>query len=91
VGPDRLELSTHGLKVPGTAIDSAAALKANAAVLNTALTGKTVKVSVMGTTIKLLAFNTKLRTPKVILNQVDINKGNLQLAHGIDAVLMPTK
>jgi len=27
----------------------------------------------------------------VILSQVDINKGNMQVAHGIDAVLMPTK
>jgi hypothetical protein len=77
--------------VPGTAITSAAALKANGAVLKTALKNKTIHVSVMGTTIKLHAFNTKLATPKVILSQVDINKGNLQLAHGIDAVLMPTK
>jgi len=77
--------------VPGTAITSAAALKANGAVLKTALKGKTVHVEVMGTTIKLHAFNTMLATPKVILTQVDINKGNLQLAHGIDAVLMPTK
>ena len=77
--------------MPGAAIDSAAALKANGVVLKTALMDKTVKVSVMGTTIKLLAFNKTLRTPKVILSQVDINKGNVQLAHGIDAVLMPTK
>ena len=91
LGIDTVEQILEYHVVPGTAIDSAAALKANGAVLNTALTGKTVKVSVRGTNIKLLAFNTKLRTPMVILSQVDINKGNLQIAHGIDAVLMPTK
>jgi len=77
--------------VPGKAILSGDALKANGAVLKTALSGKTIKVSVMGTTIKLGHYSMKLRTPKVILSQVDINKGNLQVAHGIDAVLMPTK
>ena len=91
LGIDTVEQILEYHVVPGTAIDSAAALKANGAVLKTALTGKSVKVSVMGTVIKLAAFNTKLRTPKVILTQIDINKGNLQLAHGIDAVLMPTK
>lgn len=91
LGIDTVERILEYHVVPGKAIDSAAALKANGAVLTTALTGKTVKVSVMNNTIKLMAFNTKLRTPKVILSQVDINKGNLQIAHGIDAVLMPTK
>lgn len=91
LGIDTVEQILEYHVVPGNAINSAAALKANGAVLNTALTGKTVKVSVMGSTIKLLAFNTRLRTAKVILSQVDINKGNLQIAHGIDAVLMPTK
>jgi hypothetical protein len=32
---------------------------------------------------------TKLPNPKVILDQVDIIKGNKQVAHGIDAVLLP--
>jgi uncharacterized surface protein with fasciclin (FAS1) repeats len=77
--------------VPGKAILSGDALKANGAVLKTALPGKTIKVSVMGTTIKLGDYNKKLPTPKVILSLVDINKGNMQVAHGIDAVLMPIK
>jgi uncharacterized surface protein with fasciclin (FAS1) repeats len=91
LGIDTVEMILEYHVVPGPAILSAAALKANGVVLKTALMDKTVKVSVMGTTIKLLAFNKMLRTPKVILSQVDINKGNLQVAHGIDAVLMPTK
>ena len=31
----------------------------------------------------------KLANPRVILSQVDINKGNKQVAHGINAVLLP--
>jgi uncharacterized surface protein with fasciclin (FAS1) repeats len=77
--------------VPGAAIMSGDALKANGASLKTALSGKMIKVSVMGTVITLGDYNKKLKDPKVILAQVDINKGNLQIAHGIDAVLMPTK
>ena len=69
---------------------SADALKANGASLKTALTGKAIKVRVNGTTIRLGDYNRKLADPKVILSQVDINKGNAQVAHGIDAVLMPT-
>ena len=31
----------------------------------------------------------KIPNPRVILSQVDINKGNKQVAHGINAVLLP--
>lgn len=77
--------------VPGDAILSGDALKANGASLQTAATGKVIKVGVKGTKITLTDYNTKLKNPVVILSQVDINKGNKQVAHGIDAVLMPTK
>ena len=75
--------------VPGATILSADALKANGAMLATALTGKTIAVSVSGTTITLGDKDPVAADPKVILSQVDINKGNLQVAHGIDAVLLP--
>ena len=79
--------------VPGPAITSADALKANGAKLSTALPGKTIGVKVVASpaSITLLDYNKKLPDPKVILSQVDINKGNAQIAHGINAVLMPTK
>ncbi len=79
--------------VPGTAILAADALKANGAKLKTALPGKTIGVKVVDspTSITLIDYNKKLPDPKVILTQVDINKGNAQVAHGINAVLMPTK
>lgn len=77
--------------IPGDAILSDDALKANGASLQTAAAGKVIKVGVKGTKITLTDYNKKLKNPVVILSQVDINKGNKQVAHGIDAVLMPTK
>lgn len=77
--------------VPGPAILSEAALKANGAKLKTALDGKTVgvRVNTSAPSITLVDKATKLPNPKVILTQVDINKGNKQVAHGIDGVLLP--
>jgi len=75
--------------VPGTAILSSDALKANGAKLTTALTGKTFAVGVSGTVIKLDDQDPIAVNPTVILSQVDINKGNLQVAHGISEVLLP--
>jgi uncharacterized surface protein with fasciclin (FAS1) repeats len=76
--------------VQGDAILSPAALKANGASLHTTLAGKLIKVKVAGTTITLGDYNKKLKDPQVVLSRVDINKGNLQVAHGINAVLLPT-
>jgi uncharacterized surface protein with fasciclin (FAS1) repeats len=76
--------------VPGATIDSAAALQSNGASLDTALKGKVIKVAVQDNppSITLGDYN-KLPDPKVILSQVDINKGNKQIAHGINRVLLP--
>ena len=77
--------------VPGATILSEDALKANGAKLDTALAGKKIGVRVDSAkpSITLVDAATKLANPKVILSQVDINKGNTQVAHGIDAVLLP--
>lgn len=91
LGVDKVEEILLFHVVPGATILSPDALKSNGASLSTALTGKSLKVSVKGTTIRLADYNKKMADPKVILAAVDINKGNLQIAHGIDAVLMPTK
>ena len=78
--------------VPGGPILSQDALKANGAKLKTALTGKVIKVKVTNAPAIILGdYNKKLPNPKVILDMVDINEGNKQVAHGIDAVLLPTK
>jgi len=58
--------------------------------LKTALPGNVIRVKVTSAPSIILGdYNTKLANPKVILTQVDINKGNKQVAHGIDAVLLP--
>jgi uncharacterized surface protein with fasciclin (FAS1) repeats len=75
--------------VPGTAILSGDALKANGVTLTTALTGKTFAVAVAGTAITLADQDPIAPNPTVILSQVDINKGNVQIAHGINTVLLP--
>jgi uncharacterized surface protein with fasciclin (FAS1) repeats len=79
--------------VPGATIDSSQALQANGARLQTALSGKVIRVAVQSdpAAILLRDYNKKLGTPRVILSQVDINEGNKQIAHGIDRVLIPVK
>lgn len=75
--------------VPGTTITSKMALKSNGANLKTAL-GPTIHVAVYrGPVISLWDKAYGIRNPRVILSQVDINKGNKQIAHGIDRVLLP--
>jgi len=75
--------------VVGDPILSPAALQANGASLKTA-SGETVNVRVNGTAITLVDKVAKHRNPTVILSAVDINKGNKQVAHGINQVLLPT-
>ncbi|MFN8169405.1 MAG: fasciclin domain-containing protein [Candidatus Nanopelagicales bacterium] len=75
--------------VVGPAIDSSAALKANGAKLKTAAgLNLTVKVTKKPAII-LIDKDRNARNARVILSQVDINKGNAQIAHGIDRVLRP--
>lgn len=92
LGVDTVESVLEYHVVPGKTILSQDALKANGAKLATALPGKVIRVKVTGAPAIILGdYNTKLPNPKVILAKVDINEGNKQVAHGIDAVLMPTK
>jgi uncharacterized surface protein with fasciclin (FAS1) repeats len=75
--------------VPGATITARKALKANGAVLKTAL-GKTITVRVYrGPQISLWDKDRNSRNPRVILSQTNINGGNRQIAHGIDRVLRP--
>jgi len=91
LGIDTVEQILQYHVVPGTAIASGAALKANGAALKTALPGKVIRVKVTkAPSIILGDYNTSLRNPRVNLGQVDINKGSAQLAHGINAVLLPS-
>jgi hypothetical protein len=75
--------------VPGATVTAAMARASDGADLTTAL-GETIHVGAhAGPQILLEDKDANLRNPRVILSQVDINKGNLQIAHGIDRVLLP--
>lgn len=75
--------------VLGDPILSPTALQANGAQLNTA-EGETLGVQVNGTTITLVDKSAKNKNAVVLLNKLDINQGNTQVAHGINQVLLPT-
>ena len=74
--------------VVGDPILSPAALQANGAVLNNAA-GDSFRVKVAGTTITLIDKNKKHKNAVVLLSKVDVNKGNKQVAHGINQVMLP--
>ena len=92
LGVDTVEQVLLYHVVPGPKINAKAALKANGAKLTTAQ-GGTIKVIVKTVnhtpTIKLKDKEPDLKNPRVILALTDINKGNRQIAHGIDRVLLP--
>lgn len=75
--------------VPGATIDRKAAQRADGAQLKTAA-GSSITVDVYGCwtkRIRLIDADRNDRDPRV--NRFDINKGNRQIAHGIDRVLRP--
>lgn len=88
-GVDTIEQVLLYHVVPGAKINSKKALKADGAELATAQ-GGTVKVRVTKKpAIVLVDKDRNDRNARVILKQVDINKGNKQIAHGINRVLRP--
>lgn len=90
LGVDTVEQVLLYHVVPGAPILSQDALKANGAKLKSADMNKTIAVKVTKAPAIILRDKApKLANPKVILSQVDINKGNKQVAHGIDGVLLP--
>jgi uncharacterized surface protein with fasciclin (FAS1) repeats len=90
-GVDTVEAVLLYHVVPGKTLTSGKVLKADGARLMTAA-GKTVKVDVRmkpSLRITLKDKDKDDRDPRVVLTALDINKGNLQVAHGIDRVLRP--
>lgn len=78
--------------VPGATLDSSAVLRSNGAVLQTALAGQTVRVRVLSPHVPLIQLVDGERgnlDPFVVPSKLDLNKGNVQIAHGISFVLMP--
>jgi uncharacterized surface protein with fasciclin (FAS1) repeats len=76
--------------VPGAPINAARASSSDGAKLKTALDGATFTVNVRDNgTIWLRDKDRDDRNPMIRPKQTDINKGNRQIAHGIDRVLRP--
>lgn len=90
LGIDTVEAVLLYHVVVGPQILSPAALAAGGASLTTAQTG-TLLVNVVGTSIELVDKDTGIKNARVSLPSVDLNKGNRQIAHGIDRVLLPVK
>lgn len=90
LGIDTVEAVLLYHVVVGPQILSPAALAAGGAALTTAQTG-TLLVNVVDTSIELVDKDTGINNARVMLPLVDLNKGNKQIAHGIDRVLLPVK
>jgi uncharacterized surface protein with fasciclin (FAS1) repeats len=86
LGLDTVEAVLLYHVVPGLTITSAQAVNANGAELPTEL-GPEITVWVSHGTIRLVDQDLDDWNPKVI--RVDVNKGNKQIAHGINYVLRP--
>jgi uncharacterized surface protein with fasciclin (FAS1) repeats len=88
VDVDTLETVLLYHVVPGATIRYAQAKGADGAVLDTAQ-GGTLKVRVVGDRIRLRDADRNDRNARVLREAKNINKGNKQIAHGIDRVLRP--
>jgi uncharacterized surface protein with fasciclin (FAS1) repeats len=90
LGIDTVETVLLYHVIPGATIGSPDALEANGTVLATAAEGKNTKVLVSDApSIRLRDYAPKFKNAQVILSAVDINKGNKQIAHAVDAVMLP--
>lgn len=90
-GVDTIETVLLYHVVAGKTLTSGKVLKADGARLTTAQGGK-VRVDIRkkpSLSITLKDRDKNDRDPKVILKAIDLNKGNKQVAHGIDRVLRP--
>jgi uncharacterized surface protein with fasciclin (FAS1) repeats len=90
-GVDTIETVLLYHVVPGKTLTSPKVLKASGSKLTTAQGGK-VKVKVRmkpSLSITLKDRDKNDQDPKVVLKALDLNKGNKQVAHGIDRVLRP--
>ena len=86
VDVDTLEMVLLYHVVPGATISAAKAVKADGAKLKTAA-GKTVKVKIAKGKVTLVDKDPDTANATVVV--ADLNKGNKQIAHGIDVVLRP--
>lgn len=91
VGVDTVEAVLLYHVVPGVTIDSAAALASDGAVLTSAAGGTFAVdvVSAQNAIIRLIDQDPTDINPYLLRSQLDLNAGNLQIAHGIVFLLRP--
>jgi uncharacterized surface protein with fasciclin (FAS1) repeats len=89
-GVDTIETVLLYHVVPGKTLTSNKVLKANGAKLETAA-GETVKVKIRKNPLQITLKDRDRndRNARVVLEAIDVNKGNKQVAHGVDRVLRP--
>ena len=91
VGIDAVEQVLLYHVVPGATITARQALRSDDATLTTAQ-GGTFRVDVVSRWLLLVRLVDQDRNdanPFLVANKLDLNKGNVQIAHGISAVLRP--
>ncbi|WP_454042835.1 fasciclin domain-containing protein [Cellulosimicrobium sp. Marseille-Q8652] len=91
VGIDAVEQVLLYHVVPGATIDARTALASDDAALTTAQ-GGTFRVDVLSKKLALVRLVDQDRNdlnPFLVASKLDLNKGNVQIAHGITAVLRP--
>lgn len=86
LGVDAIETVLLYHVVPGKALGSTRVLASDGATLETAL-GQTVELKITPRSKVFVIDSAAGRNPQVV--QVDINRGNRQVAHGINRVLIP--
>ena len=92
LGVDTLEAVLLYHVVPGATITSGQALRSDGAVLHTALPGATFRVDVISRFFGIAQLVDQDRNdvnPFLVPGELNINKGNKQIAHGISFVLRP--
>lgn len=88
LGIDTIESVLLYHVVPGATITFKQARRSDGVVLNTALAGASITVDVVrGKKVTLVDADTNDRNARVVRH--NLNKGNRQIAHGIDRVLRP--
>jgi hypothetical protein len=94
LGIDTVETVLLYHVVPGATIDSSAAVAADGAMLATAADSATFTVDVVHKSdgsfgVRLIDNEPDVRNPWLVLDRLDINEGNKQIAHRIGRVLLP--
>lgn len=89
LGVDTIESVLLYHVVPGATVTYQQARRSDGAVLTTALAGSTITLDVRhhGRRVVLVDADTNDRNPLIV--RANLNKGNRQIAHGIDRVLRP--